>query len=123
LKAVFGQLHWILQTLGDSSKETLLLSAIDIAAAFAVMFIIGIPALDAFGFILLIEACALMLIGSALEFTTTPSRQLLYKLVGKGGEIGSKEEAMKIGRRAAFYTITGFMLFFESALLALLFFI
>jgi hypothetical protein len=109
----------------SSLKEAALISGIDVVAALAILFIFQFAFLDVFGLILLGEAAGLMLVGGAVSFSGQPGVRHIASLVGIFGKKQESSSAprgdLRITRtdvRAAFYIITGVVLFTESMALA-----
>lgn len=113
----------------SSLKEALAITAIDIVPAVAAVFLLRVRILDSVGLILLLEGAVLMLIGGALSFAR-PGVRGVVTLLGilarsprseRNPSQTSERERISLGDiRAAFYMITGLLLFLESALLAVL---
>jgi len=113
----------------SSLKEALAITAIDLVPAVAAVFLLRVRILDSVGLILLLEGAVLMLVGGALSFAS-PGVRGVVTLLGilarsprserKTPETSRKERISLGDIRAAFYIITGLLLFLESALLGVL---
>jgi hypothetical protein len=113
----------------SSLKEAGLISVIDIAVSAVVSLAFRFVITDVLGLILLLEGAVLLLVGGALGFAGQPGIRRLMNLLRKetdritGGTIGSSDalSSEKISDvTAAFYMLTGFVLFFESIAMAFL---
>src|SRR2546428_13673949 len=113
----------------SSLKEAVAITAIDVVPAVAVVFLLGVGILDSVGLILLLEGALLMLVGGALSFARPGARGVvtILGILGRSArserkppETGGRERISLGDIRAAFYMITGLLLFLESALLAVL---
>jgi len=87
--------------------------------AFPVFWIFGLSYLDSFGFVLLIEACGLMLVGGVMEFTSTGVIRRFLSMTNSrlSMDPSSMRKQMK---GAVLYTLIGVILFLESLLVAVL---
>lgn len=102
----------------NSLKESAVFGAIGMPVAYVLLYFVPTSFVDLFGFVLLIEACGLMLVGGAMELTTTASVRKIMSLVGgKYGRLDG-EAATKTVSGAAVYTLTGVMLFLASLIIA-----
>jgi hypothetical protein len=113
----------------SSLKEAGLISVIDIAASAVVSIAFRFVITDVLGLILLLEGAVLLLVGGALGFAGQPGIRRLMNLFRKetdritGGIAGPSDElpSEKISDvTAAFYMLTGFVLFSESIAMAFL---
>lgn len=111
----------------SSLKEAGLISLIDIAASAVVSLIFRFVLTDVLGLILLLEGAALLLVGGALGFAGQPGIRRLTRMLRK--ETDGLSEASRASTdgplidkiadvTAAFYMLTGFVLFFESVAMA-----
>jgi UPF0716 family protein affecting phage T7 exclusion len=99
------------------------------AVAVAAQLLLKPGLLPAFGFVLLIESVALMLVGGALDLGTATStratmnqlRKILGSRVVDTAEVDTVEQRQRVGRSAATYAITGVLLFVEAGLLSLVY--
>ena len=107
------------EVLSDSAKESLLFSGIGVLVAFPVFWVFGLSYPDSFGFVLLIEACGLMLVGGVMEFTSTGVIRRFLSLTNSklSMDPGAMRKQMK---GAVLYTLIGVILFLESLLVAVL---
>jgi hypothetical protein len=111
----------------DSALEVVVFNAIAGAIALAAILLFQGGLLPDFGFLLLLEAVGLMLIGGALDLSNTGSaraavKQLRILFGAKIPEAGTEftdEQRRKVGTTAATYALTGVLLFVEAGLLAL----
>ena len=105
------------EVLLDSARESLLFSGIGVLVAFPVFWIFGLSYLDSFGFVLLIEACGLMLVGGVMEFTSTGVIRRFLSMTNSrlSMDPSSMRKQMK---GAVLYTLIGVILFLESLLVA-----
>jgi hypothetical protein len=113
----------------SSLKEAGIISVIDIAASAVVSLAFRFVLTDVLGLILLVEGAVLLLVGGSLGFAGQPGVRRLMTLFRKetdritGGSTGTSEASSseKISDvTAAFYMLTGFVLFFESIAMAFL---
>jgi len=81
----------------------------------------------AFGFVLLLESVGLMLVGGALDISTTGSARQTWRQVRMllGAKVPAEEgrpppETKQIVRSAALYSLTGVLIFLEAGLLSVL---
>ena len=102
-----------------SLKESLVFGAIGLPVAYVILYFVPTFYLDCYGFVLLIEACGLMLVGGGMELTTTAGVRKLVSLVGgKAVNLDGADEKRTVSG-AAVYTLTGVMLFLASVILAI----
>ncbi len=120
-------MHWALELVIDSAKEAVLFGVITGAVSLAVAVFLGVPFGDAFGLILLLIGTGLMLIGGALEFSSTASARILGRqvrlLFGRTVDRSpewSNEDYKKAQQAAARYSLTGVILFLAAFTLAIL---
>ena len=107
-----------------------MITAIDIVPAVAAVFLLRVGILDSVGLILLLEGAVLMLVGGAFSFTG-PGVRGVVTLLGileraprseRNLPATDGKERVTLGDiRAAFYMITGLVLFCESMILAFIF--
>jgi len=112
-------------------KEALIITAIDFVAAAVAVPLFGVRILDSIGLILLLEGAVIMLVGGALSFTGEASVRRVVTIMGlleraprneRNLQGTSERERIGLGDvRAAFYVITGLLLFSESMILAFVF--
>ncbi|MDA4124620.1 MAG: hypothetical protein OK438_04115 [Thaumarchaeota archaeon] len=122
-------MHWAVKVGRDSALELVVFNAIAAGIALGALFILGADLLPAFGFVVLLESVALMLIGGAMDLSTTGSIRIVtrqFKMIFRGSvaekpEEQTAEERRKIGVSAATYAVTGVLLFVEAGMLTLLF--
>lgn len=120
-------MHWSLDLLVTSAKEAVVFSAIGAGIAFAATLVATTTVIPAFGFVLLLEATALMLVGGALDMSSSGSSRFLTRqvrlLFGRSmptlEPLSSGEEMRKAQFTAAIHSVTGVMLLTEAAVLAL----
>ena len=70
------------------------------------------------GFILLLEATALMLIGGAMDLGTSGTGRKLGSMIEKKPIVWKMEDSAKASRRAAVFTLAGVFLFAEALAMA-----
>ncbi len=121
-------MHWSLDILVTSAKEAAAFSVIGAAIAFVATLVAATTVISAFGFVLLLEATALMLVGGALDMSSSGSSRFLSRqvrlLFGRSvttlAPPPSGEEGRKAQFTAAIHSVTGLMLLAEAAVLALI---
>lgn len=107
------------EVLVDSARESLLFSGIAVFVAFPIFWYFKLLYFDAFGFVLLVESCGLMLVGGVMEFTSTGVIRRFLSLTNS--KLGMDPATMKKQMKGAvLYTLTGVILFLESLLVAIL---
>ena len=119
---------WSVDLLGTAGKEAAIFTAIGLGIA-VVSAVLRVSTVDAvLGFVLLIEATGLMIIGGALDLSGTGSARLAMKQVrslfgGRGAQtddpLFAPGERKKTQMTAAKYSLTGVLLFVEAFVLAL----
>ena len=114
-------MSWFAQAAKDSLLEALVINAITFPVSLGVAYYLAIPTVAVFGFIVLLEATALMFIGGAMDLATTSTAATLSKLLKMGPGEGSvtDEEKKKRFRRSVIFVLSGVFLFFEALALAL----
>jgi len=94
-----------------SLREVLIFNLAGAAIALGALFLLRIPLGDSFGFIILIESTALMLVGGALgvagQATSRKVTELFTRRKIKDSEVMQNDSA------AALYALTGAVLFVE----------
>jgi hypothetical protein len=102
----------------DSLKESAVFGALGLPVAYVLLYFVATSFLDLLGFVLLVEACGLWLVGGAMELTTTASVRKIMSLVGgKYGKLDATDEKRAVSG-AAVFTLTGVVLFFASLIIA-----
>ncbi len=122
-------MHWAVKVVRDSALELVVFNVIGVGIAVVGLVLLGGGLLPDFGFVILLEAVALMLIGGALDLSTTGSIRVAtrqFKMIFRGNvaekpEEQTSEERRKIGISAATYAVTGVLLFVEAGMLTLIF--
>ena len=120
-------MHWAVKLVRDSALEVVVFNGITVGVALGAFLVFRGDAFSYFGLVLLLFSVALMLLGGALDLTTTGSaRQMTRQLrvlfrarVPELEEVFTPEQRRKVGTTAATYAVTGVLLFVESGLLAL----
>ncbi len=112
-------MHWVTEAVVDSAKETGLISCINVPIALGALVIFRVGFFDADGFILLLEATALMLIGGAVDLGASATGRKIASMIDRKQKNWSKDDHHKTTERAAVYTLAGVFLFVEALLLAL----
>jgi hypothetical protein len=123
-----------LQAGATSVKEASIITGVDIVAGFALFFAFGLRFFDVLGFVLLMEAAVIMLVGGALGVAGQPGLRSLGRLWSGAFRRRREEDGVKAkgkfdtlddpkGTRlndigAAMYMLTGVILFLESMALA-----
>ena len=103
-----------------SASENILIVGIDIAIVAAVYLTYGWSFVDTFGLVMLIEAATLMLIGGAMEFSTSASGRAFVSFVTRRRNLPSTEDYRRFATRAETFTFVGVLLFVEALGLAVL---
>jgi len=114
-----------LQSGVSALEEAALITLIDIPVSLAIGIYFGAPTINVVGFLLLLEAVAMMLVGGALEFGGTASAKRLFSLLERtffhrGSFEWSAQDFKKTQVKGAVYTFTGIFFFVEALALALL---
>jgi hypothetical protein len=119
----------------SSAKEAVLITAVNLAVSAAVSPLFRYHFPDILGIVFLLEGAVLFLVGGALGFGGQAGFRSLARLMGgrferkgpqhptsdgKGMESSEQESVRKNDVRAAFYLLTGVLLFFEGMGMALL---
>ncbi|MDA4121112.1 MAG: hypothetical protein OK404_01740 [Thaumarchaeota archaeon] len=120
-------MHWVAQVVKDSGLELVVFNGTAGALAVGAQILLNPGLLPAFGFAILIESVALMLVGGALDLSTATStratmnqlRKLLGNRIIENVELETAEQRRRVGISAATYAITGVLLFVEAGLLSL----
>ena len=119
-------MHWSVDLLVSTLSEAVVFSAIG-AAISVVIVLVGISTfVPSLGFVLLLEATCLMIIGGALDIATSASsrlsmrqlRILLGRAVPPVESLPPAEERKKTQYTAAKYSLTGVLLFVEALVMA-----
>lgn len=103
----------------NSLKESLVFGAIGLPIAYVLLHYVPTFYLDSYAFVLLIEACGLMLVGGAMELTTTAGVRKIMSLVGGKETKLDGADAKRIVNGAAVYTLTGVTLFLASLIIVI----
>jgi hypothetical protein len=112
--------HWLTGAAIGSAKETALISLINIPISLVAALLLRTGFFGADGFILLLEAAALMLVGGAIDLGASASGRKVMMLIERKEGDWNKREYQKHTRRASFYTLAGLFLFGEALVLAVL---
>jgi len=118
----------------SSIREAAVISGIDVVVSLAALLILGYYFFDTFGLILLVEGAVLLLVGGALGFAGQPGvrrisfawgsifgKRVTEPVEEKKNDFEDERRAIRANDvRAAFYMITGMILFFESFSFAIL---
>lgn len=119
-------MHWSVDLLVSTLSEAVVFSAIG-AAISVVVVVAGVSTfVPSLGFVLLLEATGLMIMGGALDMATSGSsrltmrqlRMLLGRAVPPVENLPSAEERKKTQYTAAKYSLTGVLLFVEALVMA-----
>lgn len=102
----------------DSLKESAVFSAVALPIAYLLLLLIHITFVDSFGFVLLMESCGLMLIGGAMDITSTESVRNFVSFVSRG-KVNLYAGGGRNVAGAAVYTLTGVILFLASLVVAI----
>jgi hypothetical protein len=94
-----------------SLREVLIFNLVGAGIALGGLFLLRIPIGDSFGFILLIESTALMLVGGALGVAGQATTRKVTELFTRRKIADA--EVTKGDTQAALYTLTGAILFVE----------
>jgi hypothetical protein len=94
-----------------SLREVLIFNLAGAAIAIGGLFLFRIPLGDSFGFIILIESTALLLVGGALGVAGQATTRKVTELFTRRKV--SDSEVVKSDFQAALYTLTGAVLFAE----------
>ncbi|HUI85616.1 MAG TPA: hypothetical protein VLY21_00480 [Nitrososphaerales archaeon] len=107
----------IRQIVLDSLKESVVFAGIGLPVAILLALFIHVVYIDAFGFVLLIESCGLMLLGGAMDIAGSPAVKRFVSIMSRGKVTpyagGDRDVA-----GAAVYTVTGVILFISSLAVA-----
>jgi len=103
-----------------SLAENVLIAGVDVALVLVAHFGYGWGLIDTFGLLMLIEAAVLMLIGGAMEFSTSSAGRAFVSFFARRDSAPSGEDSRRLVMRAATFTLVGVLLFLESLGLALL---
>ena len=122
-------MHWVAQVVKDAGMELVVFNGTAGALAVGAQILLSPGLLPAFGFAILVESVALMLVGGALDLSTASSTRVtmnqLRKLLGNRViapvEVDTPEQRRRVGISAATYAITGVLLFVEAGLLSLVY--
>jgi len=126
LEELNRQLHWSVDLLTTAGKEALVFSAIGVGVA-AIAVVVGFePLVPSFGLVLLLEATGLMIIGGALDLSSSGSakstmrqmRTLFGRTVQDDEKLDPAEDRKGAQLTAAKYSLTGVLLFLEALVLA-----
>jgi len=101
--------------------ENAVIAAIDCGVVAVAYLGLGWGIIDTFGLVMLIEAAVLMLVGGALEFTTSAAGRAFVSFMTRREGQQSREESKRTATRAATFTTVGVLMFFEALALALIF--
>ncbi len=120
-------MHWAIKIARDSALEVVVFNGIGVGIAVVGLLLLGGGLLPDFGFVILLESVALMLVGGALDITSSGSirvamRQLKMVFGNRAPEREDEttpDQRRKIGTTAATYAVTGVLLFFEAGMLTL----
>ncbi len=112
-------MHWVTQAVVDSVKETGLISCINIPIGLGAFVVFRIGFFDAVGFILLLEATALMLIGGAVDLVASATGRKIASMVDRRQKNWGRDDHDKSTKKAAVYALAGVFLFVEALLLSL----
>ena len=123
------ELHWAVKVVRDSTLEIVVFNGITLGISLGAFLVFRGDALSYFGLILLLFSVALMLLGGALDLTTTGSarqmtrqlRMLFRARVPELEEEFTPTQRRKVGTTAATYAVTGVLLFLEAGSLTLVF--
>jgi hypothetical protein len=122
--------HWSLDLLVSTASEAVVFSAIG-AGISLLSVVAGVaPFVPALGFVLLLEATGLMIIGGALDISTSGSARSTMKQLRVlfGRSVPSEEPPLPAEERkraqftAAKYSLTGVLLFLEALFMAVAFY-
>ena len=111
-------MHWLKGAVIGSAKETALISLLNVPISFVAALLLRTGFFDAEGFILLLEAAALMLVGGAIDLGASASGRRVMSLIERKESDWNKHEYQKHARRASVYTLAGLFLFGEALVLA-----
>ncbi len=122
-------MHWAVRIARDSALELVVFNGIGAGIAVAGLLFLGGTLIPDFGFVILLESVALMLVGGALDLTTRGSirvavRQLNVIFRSKTPERDEElapDQRRRLGTTAATYAVTGILLFVEAGMLTLAF--
>ena len=104
-----------------SLGENAVIGAIDVALVTLLYFSYRWAFIDTFGLVMLIEAAVFMLIGGAMEFSTSASGRAFVSFVFRKAVTLTPDDIRRSTMRAATFTLVGVLLFAESLLLALIY--
>lgn len=111
----------------SSAKEAALITVIDLVPMVVGFFALGYSFTDSMGFILLVEGAVLMLAGGAVSFAGQPGVRRLSAVFDRRfgrrpvtASRSSLDEYENADVKAAFFSLTGVLLFVESIVLAVL---
>lgn len=100
-------------------KEAAIFNLAGAIVALVVLLLFSVPLSSSFGFILLIESTVLMLMGGALGVAGQATTRKVMEVLSRR-KVDPASVAVS-DLRAAFYAVTGVMLFVEGAVLAAIF--
>ncbi len=112
------KLAWIRGLASSALKEATLISALNIPISGLLLLVLRFGFVETLGFVLLLEAVALMLVGGAMDLSGAASTKLIQSIFSKRKEEWKREEHSNLQKKAAVYSLTGVFLFAESLLLA-----
>jgi hypothetical protein len=110
---------WYTEAAKDSLAEAAVINVINLPVSLGAAYYLTASALAVFGFIVLLEATALMFIGGAMDLSTSVGSVALAKLLKQRADKGSDNEDEKKRRfqRAVVFVVTGAILFTEALIL------
>ena len=114
-------MKWYTELLVDSLGESLIFSIICAVAAVAGFFLLQVPFVDGFGFVLLIVSAGLMLVGGALSFVSPGNVKVVNALMGsfmKNRLNPGPDDYRNTKQKAALYSVTGVLIFVYSLAMA-----
>jgi hypothetical protein len=111
-------MRWITSLVLAASKETALIALLDLIPSVALLLLYGIAVTDTLGLIFLLEATVLMLIGGAMELSTSPTARRVFSLLGGKERPDGAQSPRETQKGAALYTLTGFFFFLGAVVMA-----
>jgi len=114
-------MHWLVQAARDSLAEAVVINLVTLPVSFGFGYYYSVPTIAIFGFIVLLEATALMFIGGAMDLASSATATTVSKFLKLGPGEGPlpDEEKKRRFRRAVVFSLSGVFLFVEALALAL----
>ena len=113
-------MHWLARMVRDAIKEMGVISVVNVPVAVVAAFVLRVGFFFAEGWLLLLEAAVLVIVGGAMELVSGSTwNKVATTVTGKDKERTHEDDNLSV-KKALAHTLAGLLIFAEALILGLL---